>query len=124
MNYLQILDEIKKGKVRSLYLLYGEEGYFIRQIEQAIIKTVLDPDQMDTNLMSFDRDPSVSELVGLIETVPFMGGKNLILIKGTALFRSRKNAEGVDEGEQTDGKLLSIFENMPEYTHVVFSSMD
>jgi len=32
MSYVAVLDEIKKGNIKPIYLLYGEETYFIELI--------------------------------------------------------------------------------------------
>lgn len=126
MSYVAVLEQIKKGQVKPIYLLYGEETYFIRQIEQAVIKAVLAPDEMDMNLVTLDREPTVNELMALIDTVPFMGGKNVIVVRGTSFFRQRKS--GSDEetatGDKADDRLLQLIATIPEYAHVIFSTMD
>jgi len=126
MNYVEVLEQIKKNQIKPIYLLYGEEAYFIREIEQAVIKVVLAPDEMDMNLVILEREPTVSELMALIETVPFMGGKNVIIVRGTSLFRQKKTGSG-DETEAADSaadRLLQLVENMPEYAIVIFSTLE
>lgn len=126
MSYIAVLEQIKKGQIEPVYLLYGEETYFIRQIEQAIIKSVLAPDEMDMNLVIIDREPTVNELMSLIETVPFMGGKNVIIVRGTSLFRPRKTGSGeeAESVDKADDRLLQLIATMPDYAHVVFSTTD
>lgn len=125
MSYVAVLEQIKKQQIKSVYLLYGEETYFIREIEQAVIKAVLAPDEMDMNLVILEREPTANELMALIETVPFMGGKNVIIVRGTTLFRPRKAGSG-EETESVDhanDRLLELIANMPEYAHVIFSTI-
>lgn len=126
MSYVEVLEQIKKGVIKPIYLLHGEETYFIRQIEQAVIQAVLSPDELDMNLITLDRDPSVNELMALIDTVPFMGGKNVIVVRGTALFRPRK-AGSDEEGQaadKADERLLQMVANLPDYAHVILSTTD
>jgi len=126
MSYVAVLEQIKKGQIKPIYLLYGEETYFIRQIEQAVIKAVLAPDEMDMNLVILEREPTANELMALIETVPFMGGKNVIIVRGTTLFRSRK-AGSDEETETVDhaaDRLLELIANIPDYACVIFSTID
>lgn len=126
MDYVTVLEQIKKNQIKPIYLLYGEEAYFIRQIEQAVIKAVLAPDEMDMNLVILEREPTTNELMALIETVPFMGGKNVIVVRGTSLFRQKK----AGSGEETEGidtaadRLLQLVATMPDYVHVIFSTSD
>jgi len=125
MGYGEIFEALKKGQVKSIYLLYGEEAYFIRQIEQAVIKAVLAPEELDMNLLQLDKDPSINELIALIETVPFMGGKNVIHIRGTALLRPRKNNnEEAEVNDKSEERLLKVISNMPDYTHLILSTTD
>lgn len=124
MNYTNIMAEVKKGQVRSLYLLYGEESYLIRQMEQTIVKALLNPDEMDMNLTVLDKDPTINDLVERIETVPFMGGKNVIAVRDTAFFRAKKTGTKEEDSEESNERLLSILANMPDYSHVIFSSSE
>ncbi len=126
MSYIDVLGQIKKGQIKSIYLLHGEEVYFIRQIEQAVIKAVLAPDEMDMNLVILEREPAVNELRALIETVPFMGGKNVIVVRGTSLLRSKKKESNEEDeiGDKGDDHLLELIANMPDYVHVILSTTD
>jgi len=64
--------------------------------------------------------------MALMETVPFMGGKNVIVVRGTSLFRQRKtgSSEETDGTDKADDRLLQLVANIPEYTIVVFSTID
>ena len=126
MSYSAVLEQIKKGQIKSIYLLHGEESYFIRKIEQAVIKAVLAPDEMDMNLVTLEREPTVNELRTLIETVPFMGGKNVIVVRGTSLFRAKKKGNGEEEEavDKGDDRLLELITNIPDYAHVILSTTD
>lgn len=124
MLYTEALAEIKKGKFRPLYLLYGEESYLGRQLEQALIERLLLPEERDMNLVVLDHDPRIQEMANLIETIPFMGGKNVIVVKETAFFKAKR---GTQEGAEEDGddkKLLRVFQDMPDYSYVIFTTTD
>ena len=124
LSYAAVLEAIKKGQVRSIYLLYGEEVYFIRQIEQAVIHSVLLPEEIDMNLLNLDKDPLLNELIALIESVPFMGGKNVIIIRNTALFRPRKTGTSELTEDKAEERLLKVISNMPDYTHLILSTTE
>lgn len=125
MNHLDILSEIKTKNIKPVYLIYGEETYLSRQIEEALIAAILTPEEREMNLAVFNQDPSPQELVGLIETIPFIGGKNVIVIRDTSLFKARKGING-DEDNQSgnDDILINVFSNMPEYSLVVFTTTE
>ncbi|MBP2653883.1 MAG: polymerase delta subunit [Firmicutes bacterium] len=124
MDYRQVLTEIKKGRIYPVYLLFGEEAFLIHQVEHEIVNAVLPPDERDVGLVVLERDPAPAEMAGLIETVPFMGGKNVVIIRGTQMFRARKGGES--EGARDNGgeRILALLENMPEYCHVIFTTTE
>lgn len=123
MNYTDIAAEIAAGKVRPIYLLHGEENYLIAKLEQQIISAVLSPAERDMNLIVFDGDPGIDELVTMVETVPFLGGKQIILIRGTKWFsamRTSNNGDESDKSDKADQRLLSMLLDVPEYSHILF----
>jgi DNA polymerase-3 subunit delta len=124
MLYTEALAELNKGKIHPLYLLYGEESYLGRLLEQQIIAKILLPEERDMNLIVLDHDPKVQELANLIETIPFMGGKNVIVVKETAFFKARRGAQEGGEDDGDDKKLLRVFQDMPPYSNVIFTSTD
>ena len=50
VTYLGLLKEIKAKKFRPIYVLHGEEGYYIDKLEEAIVENALSPDERDFNL--------------------------------------------------------------------------
>lgn len=132
MNFSDIMAEIKKGQIRRLYLLFGEEHYLIRQVEQAVTHAVLLPEERDMNLIVLGADVKPAELIGYIETIPFLGGKNVVVVNHTAWFRSRKGGASEENGEEAVGEavdyverqLIKVFENMPDYCHVILKADD
>lgn len=122
MDYNEAMAEIKKGRVRPVYLLHGEEPYLARRLEKAVVDALLPPEDRDLALTVLDRDPPVAELVNLIETVPFLGGKNVVVIRGTTLFRSGRGEDAADD--KGDDRLLKLLDNMPDYSHVVFAAAE
>lgn len=129
MTYEVIIEQVSKGKIKPAYLLFGEEQHLIRKVEQAVINVVLSPEEREMNLLVFESDPPIQELLNAIETVPFLGGSNVIVVRNTTLFRSKKGASQTEgEDESTDNKvenqLLQLLTNIPEYSKVIFIAGD
>ncbi|QDR80962.1 DNA polymerase III subunit delta [Sporomusa termitida] len=127
MDYKAVLTAIKQNKIAPVYLIYGEETYYARQVEQALINRVVAPEDRDMNLIVFESDPPAAELVNTIETIPFMGAKNLIIVRNTALFSAgRKNSsdDGQEKADAATERLLSVFNNMPDYSYLLFITAD
>lgn len=120
MQYQELLQELKKGQTRPLYLLYGEETYLIRQLEQQIINILVPPADRDMQLTVLEQDPGINEWIERVETVPFFGGRNVLLIRNSQWFGGgKKNAQ--DEGCEEE-RLLACLANMPEYACVIWST--
>lgn len=126
MDYKTVLASIKQNKIASVYLLHGEEPYYIRQVEQALIASVVPVEDRDMNLIMFESDPQREELINTIETIPFLGEKNLIIVRNTGLFGTgRKTGNEVqDKTDAATERLIKLFGNMPAYSHVVFITPD
>ena len=80
-------NDIKDGRIKKAYLLYGEERYLIRQYRDKLINAIVSSD--DTmNFSSFEgADVNQKEIIDLAETLPFFAEKRLILIEDTGMFK-------------------------------------
>lgn len=129
MDYKAILAAVKQNKLASAYLLHGEETYFLRRIEQVLINSIVPVEDREMNLIVFEADPHKEELINAIETIPFLGERNLIIVHNTDLFSAgRKGAAGGDDvQDKTDAateRLIALFNNMPAYSCIVFIAHD
>lgn len=127
MEYVAIKAEIKKGRLRPVYLLHGDETYLARQTEKEIIEAVLAPEERETSLTVLENNPDPAYLVGLIETTPFFGGKNVIVLRDSSLLKAKRSSAEEGDGEDKQdkdggaGRLQEIINHMPEYSIVIFS---
>jgi len=55
-----------------------------------------------------------------------MGGKSVIVVRGTQLFRAgrKAGAEGEDAPDPVDDRLLRLLADIPAYTHLIFMTAD
>ena len=99
----QINDDIKQGKFRQVYLLYGEERYLRRQYREKLRKALCeDNDTMNTHFYA-GKDISVGEVIDLAETLPFFGDRRIIFVTDSGLFKSggEKMAEYLSSPNET-----------------------
>lgn len=120
MSYINVLAEVKKGTTKPIYLIHGEETYLARQLEQTIINSMIRPEDRDMNVSILSGDPPPQELLNLIETTPFFGEKNVVVVRGTNLFRSRKGTNIAEQDDFPDDRLLNVLSSMPDYCTLVF----
>ncbi|HBA47846.1 MAG TPA: DNA polymerase III subunit delta [Lachnospiraceae bacterium] len=84
----QIHDDIKQGKLRQVYLLYGEERYLRRQYREKLQKALCDEgDTMNTHFFQ-GRNIEVAQIIDLAETMPFFAERRVIFISDSGLFKS------------------------------------
>lgn len=84
----KMLQEIKDGKPKQAYLLYGEEEYLKRQYKDKFLQALTDPE--DTmNFHRFEGNKiDVQEVVSLADTLPFFADYRTILIIDSGWFKS------------------------------------
>lgn len=82
MDFKSVLKDIKDQKFAPLYVLHGEEPYFIDEIADAIIENGVDESERDFNLnVCYGRDMDVATLMSEARSFPFMGERKVIVIK-------------------------------------------
>lgn len=128
MNFGEFMAALGRGKPKHVYLLSGEEGYYIRKAKERILDLLFpEGTGREDALQRIDGDLAMDELMGRIETAPFFADKNVLLLQDTTLFRERKTGGEEAEGraKRADKKmegLLRLLSDMPEYSYVIFLS--
>lgn len=102
-----IRQDIKEKNFRPVYLIYGEEAFLRKSLKNQLKEAISGDDTM--NCTCFEgKEVSVSELIGLAETLPFFADNRLLIIENSGLFKREADA------------LADYLPNMPETTHMVF----
>ena len=108
MNEIRnVVSEIKKGNIKPIYFLMGEEPYYIDKISDFIEENVLDEAEKGFNQqVMYGRDVSVEDIVSSAKRYPMMAERQVIIVK-----------EAQDLSRNIE-KLLSYAEN-PQPTTVL-----
>ncbi len=81
-SYNDILKNIKNKVFHPVYLLHGEEDYFIDEICKAIDNNVLSEGEKEFNqTVVYGRDVDVASLVAMAKRYPMMSNHQVILVK-------------------------------------------
>lgn len=84
----RILEDIKTGQLKQVYLLYGEETYLIRQYRDRLRDVFLNGgDAMNVNRFE-GKNISVPEVIDMAETLPFFADRRVMILENTGLFKS------------------------------------
>lgn len=82
MEHKVIIDAAKSGKFQPVYILHGEEPYYIDLICDAIIENALREEERDFNQsIVYGRDTDVSVLLSELKAYPLMAEHRLVVLK-------------------------------------------
>lgn len=104
-------EQIQKGQLGRLYLLYGEERFLVQLYEQRIKTALLLPEDemMNLDVMQSPQDPLAIQISA--ETLPFMAERRVVIVKESGAFDTKA------------GKLAELAEwlkDVPESTTLVW----
>lgn len=106
-SFEELLKEIKGKKYHPVYLLQGEEPYYIDRISDLIEDTVLDESEKGFNqTILYGRDIDKVHLAGLAKGFPMMGNYQVIIIKEAQDFRAFSRSKSSDEEDDEKGNSI------------------
>ena len=86
VTFTALNKEIKSGKFRSIYILQGEEPYFIDRLQELIIETALTEDQRDFNLSLFyGNTANVREVISTCRQYPAFSQYKVVVVREAQL---------------------------------------
>lgn len=81
-------EDIKSGRFRPVYLLYGEEAYLKNQYKNRLRDAIL-PDGDTMNFSYYEgKGIDVQQLIDQAETLPFFAEHRLILVENSGFFKN------------------------------------
>lgn len=133
VNYDSIMRNLKARRFSPLYLLMGDESYYIDKISDYIAANVLKPEEQDFNLsVVFGSDVTAKQIVDMALRYPMMSEFQVVIVKesqnlkkleaiekyvdkqmmkSTILVLCNKNGS-LDRRKKTNAALLSKIENV------------
>ena len=102
-----INEDIKSGKYKRVYLIYGEEDYLKKQYKDKLKEAITLGDTMNYGYFE-GKGIDVNALIEMSETMPFFADYRLIIVENSGFF---KNA---------NDKIIEYVEKIPESTVIVF----
>lgn len=82
LKYDDIIKAIKKKQVQRVYLLAGEEPYFIDQLAEQFVQNMVDEEARDFNLsILYGLETNASSLIGEVMGLSMLGGQRLVLLR-------------------------------------------
>lgn len=82
LSYIEICNDIAKGKFQPIYVLMGEESYYIDRIEDLIVSKALTPDEREFNLtIAYGLDTDVRTLMNACKRYPIMSQYQVVIMR-------------------------------------------
>ncbi|MCD8449120.1 DNA polymerase III subunit delta [Tenacibaculum dicentrarchi] len=109
MNEIKtIVSDIKKGNIKPIYFLMGDEPYYIDKISEYIEKNVLDESEKGFNqVVMYGRDVTIDEIIASAKRYPMMAEKQVIIVKEAQdLVRTIDRIEAYAENPQLSTVLV------------------
>lgn len=113
VTYAGLRNEIKNRKFRSIYVLNGDEPFFIDQLSELIVNTALNEDQRDFNLSIFyGNDADVNNVINTCKQYPAFSDYRVVLL------REAQNV-GKQPGRKNDMDLFQYYAEKPMPTTIL-----
>lgn len=93
MGINHYISEIRKGLSAPVYLLYGESHFLLKE---AFFMTsdIIPKDNRDFCLDVIDMEetdrPSIDDMIDVLNTMPFLGGKRLVIIENAQMMKKKE----------------------------------
>lgn len=79
--YRQVLNEIKKGELNSVYFLHGSDSYFPDQLQEAFINTIPE-ETRDFNLdVFYARETTLNQVLAAARSFPMMAERRMVIVR-------------------------------------------
>ncbi len=111
VTYSQIIRDIQLKKYAPVYVLTGEEPFFIDEIAHSIEHDILDESEKSFGLsIVYGRDSELSQVINMAKGFPMMGNYQIVMIK---------EAQDLKEWKKSDSlKPLENYINQPTPTTI------
>lgn len=108
---IQIVQTIKKGEIKPIYFLMGEEPYYIDKIADFIDEHLLTDEEKGFNQMVlYGRDTTIEDIVSNARRYPMMAERQVIIIKEAQdLSKSIEKLETYAENPQPTTTLVFCY---------------
>lgn len=118
MNINELVKDLKNRKYKPVYLLHGEESYYIDKISDYIEENVLSDAEKGFNQSIFyGKDTDIMTIINSAKRYPMMSEYQVVLVKEAQELKWGKDG---DEDKKSADPLLSYLENPQPGTILVF----
>jgi DNA polymerase-3 subunit delta len=97
ITYTQVMSEVMKGKFAPIYVLMGEEAFYIDKISDMIVQKALTEDERDFNLTIFyGADADVREVINSCKRYPAMSKYQVVILREAQMMKGNDASKDLD----------------------------
>lgn len=90
MDYRDLVSDIKARKFKPVYLLHGEESYYIDKISEFMEDNILTPEQKDFNISIFyGKDSTPTQVMDAAMRFPMFADFNLVIVREAQMMKTK-----------------------------------
>lgn len=104
--------ELKAGKLRRVYFLYGEEDFLVKTYADRVTALAVPEDARDMNFVKYSEPPKSDDLSDQVDNMPFFADYKCVMIDDL-------DAEDLDNAEHK--AYLSVIANVPDTTVLIIA---
>jgi len=113
VTFASLCNEVKQNQFRNIYVLQGEEPYYIDRLQQLIIDNALTPDQRDFNLtVYYGNNANVRDIISTCRQYPAFAERKVVVVREAQLIPKQP-------GHKQDLDLLAAYAEQPLATTVL-----
>ncbi|THF75019.1 DNA polymerase III subunit delta [Cohnella fermenti] len=118
MEARKALREIKEGKIKPYYILYGTESFLVQDFTDRLTAKLVEPEHRDLGVIRFGTsESSLDDIIAEAETMPFLVPSKLVLVRDASVFGTGRESAKIEH--RTD-RLLDYMKQPFESTVLVF----
>jgi DNA polymerase-3 subunit delta len=123
-DFSTIIGAIKKREFAPIYLLMGDEPFFIDRITAMLEKTVMPEEERSFNqVILYGRDTTIDQVLGEAKQYPMMSENRLVIVKEAQALSVFGRASKDEEGESaTESKETGSAQLLQSYCEKPLSS--
>lgn len=112
-DFRSIVTAIRKKEFAPVYLLMGEETYYVDKLVELLEATVVPEDERDFNYsVVYGKDANIADIIASCQQYPFMADRRAVFFK---------EAQTIEGGKNTIDQLTSYIERPNEQCTLVVS---
>lgn len=111
-SYNTIMADIEARRFSPIYLLCGDEGYFIDAIAERLATTILNEAERSFNqIVAYGLDSDTGKIVNLCRQMPMMGAYEVIIVKEAQQLAKIENLVHYTSSPQQSTILIICYKN-------------